>query len=368
MSQAAGEKTESATPKKRDEARKKGTVAKSADANGVAVLLAGFGMLAALGPMMFERLQESMRHLLQLMATPSVVGMDGLGSLFGELGIVVAMTVGPVAAACLVAGLIANVAQVKWKMSFKAITPDPRKLNPLSGAKNLLGKRAWFELVKSLLKVAVVSAVVIMVITPKMDELAALVGMPPAALMVELAKQTLSIGFRACIAYFFIAIADYAYQKYSTEKSLKMTKDEVKQEFKGQEASAEVRGARKRRQMEGARARMMQDVPEADVVVTNPTHYAVALKYDAEKAAPVVVAKGKDIIAFKIRDLARSSGIPVVPDPPLARSLHASVEVGQMIPEEMYQAVAQLLAFVYRTAGRRRQLAAAASTSDPIAA
>jgi flagellar biosynthetic protein FlhB len=362
---AAGEKSEKATPKKRDEARKKGTVAKSADANGVAVLLAGFGMLAALGPMMFDRLQQSMRHLFQLTATPGVVQMDGLGPLFGELAIVVALTVGPIAGACMVAGLVSNVAQVKWKPSFKAIKPDPRKLNPATGAKNLLGKRAWFELVKSLMKVAVVGAVVAMVLTPQLEELAALVGMPPAALMVELGKQTLTIGLRACVAYFFIAIADYAYQKWSTEKSLKMTKDEVKQEFKGQEASAEVRGARKRRQMEGARARMMQDVPEADVVVTNPTHYAVALKYDAGKAAPVVVAKGKDIIAFKIRDLARQSGVPVVPDPPLARSLHASVEVGHMIPEELYQAVAQLLAFVFRTAGRRRRLAA---TTTPIAA
>ena len=367
MSAAAGEKSEKATPKKRDEARKKGTVAKSTDANGVAVLLAGFGMLAALGPMMFERLQQSMRHLLQLTATPGIVQMDGLGALFSELGIVVAITVGPIAGACLVAGLITNVAQVKWKPSWKAIKPEPRKLNPMTGAKNLLGKRAWFELVKSLLKVAVVGVVVAMVITPKLDELAALVGMPPAALMVELSKQTLAIGFRACVAYFFIAVADYAYQKWSTEKSMKMTKDEVKQEHKGQEMSAEIRGARKRRQMEGARARMMQDVPEADVVVTNPTHYAVALKYDSEKAAPVVVAKGKDIIAFKIRDLARSSGVPVVPDPPLARSLHASVEVGHMIPEELYQAVAQLLAFVYRTAGRRRQLTATATTT-PIAA
>ena len=365
MSAAAGEKSEKATPKKRADARKQGTVAKSTDVNGVAVLLAGFGMLAALGPMMFERLQESMRHLLQMTATPGVVQMDGLGELFGELGIVTAIVVGPIAGACMVAGLLANVAQVKWKPSWKAIQPKPSKLNPVAGAKNILGKRAAFELVKNLLKVTVVGVVVAMVITPKLDELASLVGMPPAALMVELSKQTFSIAMRACVAYFFIAVADYAYQYWSVEKQLKMTKDDVKQEFKGQEANAEVRGARKRRQMEGARARMMQDVPDADVVVTNPTHYAVALKYDGDKAAPIVVAKGKDLIAFKIRDLARQSGVPVVPDPPLARSLHASVEVGHMIPEELYQAVAQLLAFVYRTAGRRRQLAA---TPTPIAA
>jgi flagellar biosynthesis protein FlhA len=162
------------------------------------------------------------------------------------------------------------------------------------------------------------------------------------------------MSLRACAAYVVIAAADYAYQRHTHDKQLKMTKEEVKQEFKNQEMSAEVRGARKRRQMESARARMMQDVPEADVVVTNPTHYAVALKYAPDKPAPIVVAKGKDLIAFKIRELAAANGVPVVPDPPLARSLHASVEVGHMIPEELYAAVAQLLAFVFRTAGRRR--------------
>ena len=356
MSGSAGEKTEKATPKKRDESRKKGTVAKSVDVNGAAVLLAGLGILAAMAPMMLQRMQESMAHLLGLVATPAIVQTDGLGALFGELGTVVALAVGPVAAACMAAGLVANIAQVKWKPSAKAIKPDPRKLNPLSGAKNLFGKRALFETAKSIAKVAVIGAIVYMIVTPQLDELAALVGMEPAALLAHLSKQVLEMGFKAAAAYVVIAAADYGYQKYSTEKQLKMSKEEVKQESKGQEASAEVRGARKRRQMEGARARMMQDVPDADVVVTNPTHYAVALKYDAEKSAPVVVAKGKDLIAAKIRGIANEHGVPIVPNPPLARSLHASVEVGRMIPEELYQAVAQLLAVVYRTAGRRRAL------------
>jgi flagellar biosynthetic protein FlhB len=356
---AGAEKSEKATPKKAEEARKKGTVAKSQDVNGVAVLVAGLGMLAAVGPAILSRLQASMAHLLTLAGSPDVVQKDGLGVLFGEIGKVVAFTVGPVAGACMIAGLITNVAQVRWKPSFKIITPDPKKLNPVSGAKNLLGKRSLFELVKSLMKCGAVGAVVYAAVRPQMDELAALVGMPPAMLLGELSQQVLTIGFRACVAYLFIAIADYSYQKYSTNKQLKMTKDEVKQEFKGQEASAEVRGARKRRQMEGARARMMADIPEADVIVTNPTHYAVALRYEADKPAPIVVAKGKDLIAAKIRRIAEENGVPIVPDPPLARSLHASVEVGHMIPEELFQAVAQLLAFVYRTAGqRRRQLAA----------
>lgn len=353
-----GEKTEKATPKKAEEQRKMGTVAKSQDVNGVAVLFAGLGVMTIVGPAMFDRMKASMSHLLTMAGTPSMVSEDGLGALFGELAKVVAMTVGPIALACMAAGFLANVAQVKWKPSFKIIQPRPQKLNPISGAKNLLGKHAIFELVKSLLKCGAVGAVVYTAVRPQMDQLAGLVGMEPALLLGEVSKQVLNIGMKACMAYFFIAMADYAYQVYSTNKSLKMTKEEVKQEFKGQEASAEVRGARKRRQMEGARARMMADIPEADVVVTNPTHYAVALKYEADKPAPVVVAKGKDLIAAKIRRIAEENGVPIVPDPPLARSLHASVEVGHLIPEELFQAVAQLLAFVYRT-GRRKALAAA---------
>jgi flagellar biosynthesis protein FlhB len=349
-----GERTEKATPKKREEARKKGQVAKSMDLNGAIVLLAAFGALAASAPFVFARLAEAMHTGFTLIATPSVVSDAGLGVLFGELGAAVGLAVAPVAAAALVAGVAVSVAQVKWKPSAQAIKPDPKKLNPITGAKNLFGKRAMFETVKNFAKVAVVGAVVAIALVPNLEELAALVGMPPAMLLSELAHQVLDIGLRAAAAYLVIAAADYAYQRWSTEKQLKMTKEEVKQEFKNQELSAEVRGAMKRRQMSAARARMMADVPQADVIVTNPTHYSVALRYSADKPAPVVVAKGKDLIAFRIREIAAAHDVPVVPDPPLARSLHASVEVGRQIPEELFQAVAQLLAFVYRTAGRSR--------------
>jgi flagellar biosynthesis protein FlhB len=351
---SGAEKTEKATPKKREEARKKGQVARSADVNGAVVLLASLGVLAAAGPMIFNHMAQAMSDGFQLAATPDVVNEDGLGTLFGEVGKAVAIAVGPVAAAALVAGTIASVLQVKWKPSAQAIKPQPNKLNPISGAKNIFGKRALFESVKSILKVAVVGAVVYWAFAGNLDEFAALVGMPPALLVAELGRQALSLALKAVAAYVVIAAMDYAWQKYETDKSLKMTKEEVKQEFKNQEMSAEVRSMRKRRQMEAARARMMSDIPEADVVVTNPTHYAVALKYEADKPAPVVVAKGKDLIAAKIRAAATAADVPIVPDPPLARSLHASVEVGQMIPEELFQAVAQLLAFVYRMAGRRR--------------
>jgi flagellar biosynthetic protein FlhB len=358
MSASAGEKTEDATPKKREEARAKGQVARSMDVNGSVVLLASLGALMISGPMVFARLQSAMIEGFTLIATPDVVGRDGLSTLFGELGTCIALAVGPVAAAALLAGVVASVLQVKWKPSAKIIKPDPKKLNPIAGAKNIFGKKILFESAKNIVKVGAVGAVLVVAILPDLPELAALVGMQPEAIFGELVRSVLAIALRAGAAYLVIAAADYAYQRHTHEKQLKMTKEEVKQEFKNQEMSAEVRGARKRRQMESARARMMADVPEADVVVTNPTHYAVALRYSPDKPAPIVVAKGKDLLAFRIRELAADNGVPVVPDPPLARSLHASVEVGHMIPEELFHTVAQLLAYVFRTAGRRRALTA----------
>jgi flagellar biosynthetic protein FlhB len=151
---------------------------------------------------------------------------------------------------------------------------------------------------------------------------------------------------------------DYFWQRHSREKSLRMKKEEVKEEGKGQDLPPEIKGAIRRKQREAARARMMADVPTADVIVTNPTHFSVALKYDGESTAPIVVAKGQDLMALRIREIGAEAGVAIVPDPPLARSLHKSVEVGQQIPEELFQAVAQILAYVYRVAGRRRLSAA----------
>jgi flagellar biosynthesis protein FlhB len=193
-------------------------------------------------------------------------------------------------------------------------------------------------------------------VLPKLDEFAAMVGTPPRQLLAQLASTIFSIAQRAAIAYLVIGAIDYVWQRYRNEKSMKMDKQSVKDEVKQNDLPAEVKGAIRRRQIMAARARMMADVPQADVVVTNPTHYAVALRYDPEQSAPQVVAKGVDLVAKRIREIAAESGVAIVPDPPLARSLHASVEVGHVIPEELYQAVAQLLAFVYRTA-RRRALA-----------
>jgi len=353
---AAGDKTEKATPKKRSEARKKGQVAKSHDLNGAVVMFAALFALSATAPHLVAVLQSSLRDAFALIATPDVVNGSGLGPLVSAQAKAASLAAAPVIFTCVAAAVLINVIQVGGKPHVQALKPDPKRLNPISGFKNIYGPIALFEGAKNVFKVAAVGAVTALGVLPKLDQFAALVGMPPAELMPTLAHMVLGIAQRAGIAYLLIGIVDYAYQRYRTEKSMKMDKQEVKEEHKSSELPAEVRGAIRRRQMQAARARMMADVPTADVVVTNPTHFAVALKYDAEKAAPEVVAKGSDLIAQKIRELAADSGVPVIADPPLARSLHGAVEVGHQIPEELYQAVAGLLAYVYRTA-RRRALA-----------
>jgi flagellar biosynthetic protein FlhB len=357
----AENRTEKATPKRREEARKKGQVAKSHDLNGAVILLAALLALSAFGPAMIERMEESMRIVLHLVATPDVVSREGIGEILKATFGGAARSAGPVIAVCALTGVVINVVQTGIRPTPGAIKPDPKKINPLTGAKNLFGMRMVFETGKNLAKVGVVGAIAALAVFPKLDELAALVGMPPAQMLPMLASDVLHVAQRAAVAYLFIAFVDYAWQRYRHEKSMKMDKQEVKDEFKGQMLPAEIRMAQRRRARELANARMMDDVPTADVVVTNPTHYSVALRYDSSKPAPVVVAKGTDNLAFKIREVAKEAGVSIVPDPPLARALHASVEIGQMIPEELFQAVAHLLAYVYRVARRAPLTAGAAA-------
>jgi flagellar biosynthetic protein FlhB len=350
---SAGDKTEKATPKRLADARKKGQVARSMDLNGAVVLIASLMVLSAMAPRMVASLKTMMVTTLTAIRTPDIVTKDGLAPIVMDIALVMAKVIGPIAGVCLVAGLLVNLAQVRWHPSAHPLQPNLKKIDPLQGAKRLFGPHMYFEGGKTLVKLSAVGVITAIALFPKFNELAALVGMPPAQLMPHIAHLVLAIAYRAGAAYLVIAIVDYAWQKYRHEKEMKMSKQEVTEEAKSQDSPAEVKTAMRRRQMEQARRRMMDDVPTADVVVTNPTHYAVALRYDGDKLAPQVVAKGKDLIAFQIRKIAEEHGVPVIADPPLARGLHKSVDVGHQIPEEFFQAVAQLLAFVYRVAGRK---------------
>jgi flagellar biosynthesis protein FlhB len=349
----ADNKTEKATPKKRSQARQKGQVPRSTDVNGAAVLTASILALSAFGPGMFHRMEEATVEVLSWVSAPDVVDRQGIGELLTDVGGHVVLAMAPVVIACAVAGVLANVGQVGLKPASKALVPDFKKLNPLTGAKNLFSLNAGVELGKNVLKIAAVGGIVALAVFPQLEDMAALVGMPAAAFLPHLGSTVLGVAQRAALAYLAIAAVDLLWQRRRFEKQLRMDKEEVKQEHKQQELPSEIRGAQRRRAMELARARMMDAVPTADVVVTNPTHFSVALRYDSDHPAPVVVAKGADHLALRIRRAAAEAGVTVVPDPPLARALYASVEVGRMIPEELFQGVAQLLAYVYKVAGRR---------------
>jgi flagellar biosynthesis protein FlhB len=353
---AADDKTEAPTPKRKREARKKGQVAKSMDFNGAVVLVMALFALSSLAPAVVSATAAAMRVIFAMIATPGQsMSSAGLRQLMQMVQNTMLSTAAPLAGVCLAVGLLANVSQVGFHPSFSVLRPDFKRINPVSGAKNLLGTRALFETAKALLKVIVVGAVAAMSLVPQLTHLSASVGTSPIALGSLMGSSAISIAQRAAFAYIGIGLIDLLYQRKKIAKSMKMSKQEVKEEYKQQNGSPEVKGAIRRRQMQAARARMMAAVPQADVVVTNPTHYAVALSYDGENPAPIVVAKGQDHLAAAIRRIAIENDVPIVPDPPLARSLHASVEIGQMIPSELYAAVAQVLAFVYRVASKRKE-------------
>ncbi len=353
---ANDDKTEKATPKHRAEARKRGRVAKSPDLNGAGVLFAGFIAVLMMSSTIVAATGAQMVSMFDRIAHPAgVLSAAGLNGLFHEVLNTLLRTVAPIAGVCVAAALLLNLAQTGMRPSPRAMVPTFSRINPASGLKNLLGPQSIFNLFKTLAKVAVVGTVVALALLPDLTKLGASVGTGPAVLGHLMGAGVTTIAVRATVAYLLIGVVDYIWQRRRYEKSLRMSKQEIKHENRNRELPAEVKSALRRRQILAARARMMAAVPKADVVVTNPTHFAVALSYDGTHPAPVVVAKGQDHVAAQIRRIAEEHDIPIVPDAPLARELHRTVEIGQMIPAELYAAVAQVLAFVYRLAARKRR-------------
>ncbi|MGA2455636.1 MAG: EscU/YscU/HrcU family type III secretion system export apparatus switch protein [Solirubrobacteraceae bacterium] len=349
------DRTEKATPKHRKRAREKGQVARSSDLGGAVVVITGLFALSLVGSRIADAGASMLRLAFNEIAQPAkATSAAGLDDLMHSALSTVGLAIVPVAGACLVAGALAGVAQVGFRPTPQVLKPDFRRVNPVSGLKNLLGPNAVFETLKTVAKVGVVAAVAALALLPGLTGLASIVGISTLGLSALAAGKALEVTEHAAFAYLLIGLLDYAWKRHRHEQQLKMTKQQVKDESRQYGVSAEVKAALRRRQMQAARARMMAAVPDADVVVTNPTHFAVALMYDGTRTAPEVVAKGKDLIAAQIRRVAEEHGVPVISDPPLARALHASVEIGQVIPEELYAAVARVLAFVYRLAGRSR--------------
>jgi len=351
---AADNRTEKATPRRREEARKRGDVARSPDLSGSLVLLAGLCAIALYGVHAANALGACMHAMLAAIARPQMVlTARGLHTLLGIALQTALLTVAPIAGACLVAAILGGVAQVGGRPRPQALRVDFKRISPVHGAKNLFGPNVIFEALKAVAKVGVVAAVAAFSLVPNIVGLGAKVGMGPLAMGVISGKTALAVAERAGLAYFLIGLVDYAWRRRRNERGMRMSKQELREEERQHNVSAEVKQALRRRQLQAARARMMAAVPQADVVVTNPTHYAVALRYDGSKPAPEVLAKGQELIAAQIRRVAEENDVPVIPDPPLARALYSSTEIGQVIPAELYIAVARVLAFVYRVARRQ---------------
>lgn len=345
-------KTEKATPKRRAEARKRGQVARSPEVNQTAVFAGGVIALAISGPHIFHALESIVSHGLAQVGQPSLTSKDGLGDVGRWAFMATLGALAPVLIATAVAGVLANVVQVRPKVTFRAIKPTFSKIDPRTGFKRLVSPHSLLETGKQLAKLAVIGGVTFFAVYPQLTSLGGLVGLPPSALPGKIGGIVLSIALRAIVPLTVIAVADLVVARRRLEKSLRMTKDEVKREHREQDLPPEVRGKLRQKQAEQARKRMLAEVPTADVVIVNPTHYAVALRYDGTRPAPEVVAKGVDHVAASIRRVATEHDVPILSNPPLARQLYADVEIGHMIPEQFYAAVAEVLAWVFRTARR----------------
>lgn len=344
----AGERTEEATPRRREEARKKGQVFKSMELVGALSLLATYAVLKYAAPYMGQQVVTYARTLWE--QGPVQDWSDaGMRSLVNQLFLVTAMAVAPVVLAAALAGLAGNILQVGFLFTMEPLTPDLNRINPASGLKRVFSRRALAELLKSLIKVTIIGWVAYRTVADDLAAFPLLVSLEMPQMVQFLVDLVSRLLLWVGVAMLVLAVADYLYQRWEYEESLKMTKQEVKEEFKQQEGNPEVRSRIRQKQREFARQRMLHDVKKADVVVTNPTHYAVALAYKQESmSAPRVLAKGQGFVALRIRELAKEADVPIVENPPLARQLYGTAEVGQEIPMDLYQAVAEVLAFVFQ--------------------
>lgn len=353
----ASDRTEKATPKRRAEARNRGQVPRSMELNTGASLLALFTLLAAFGGAMFSGFAGIMTTTLAGAGETQTITPEFAWALILDVGADCIRLGAPFGIGGLVVGVIASVVQVRPGLRLSVLQPRFSAISPKTGIKRLFSLRSLVGIVKDTLKIAIIAAVTWWVLNGRMGTLVGLTGADPETTMAVVADTIMQIGFSVAAAYIVLAIADLVYERWQFERDLRMGKDEVKREFREADISPEIKAQMKRRQREMAVRRMMAAVPDADVVITNPTHYAVALRYARALPAPQVVAKGVDQVAFRIIAAAREHEVEVIQDPPLARSLYAAVEVGQFIPAEAFAAVAEILAAVYRASGKEPAVA-----------
>ena len=347
MADTAQERTEEATPRKRQQARKKGTVAKSTDLTGAIVIVCMLavlpGAISNLGNAFKQTMQASWSHIPNHLE-PQMVGGYFLNSLRSPV-----MALVPIVGVALVVGLASNFAQVGFVLSAETLNPNLAKINPLAGLKRLFSAHAGVEGLKAMLKTTLFGWIAYSTVRAEYENLIGLTSLTPQQSLAAVGTVIYGVTMKVAFAWLAIALLDAFYQRKHVDKQIRMTKEELKQEMKDQEQSAELKQAMHTRRRQLSR-RMMQDVKTADAVITNPTHFAVAIKYDSGKMhAPQVVAKGADLLAARIREVAKEAKVPLVPNPPLARQLYKKCEVGDFVPRDLFQAVAEVLAYVYKT-------------------
>ena len=342
------EKTETATGKKRRDAREEGQVAKSAEIASVSVLLVGITVLYMFAAYFYPKLEQIVRGLAQFEEIPDFNNQFCVSVLRQSVTYFLACVM-PLMGAVFLAAFIANYVQVGFQISSKAISPKISKFNIISGFKRLVSLRSFMELAKSVLKLTVIGSVAYFAVRGELDELLRLSNVEAEQIFLFTLKGFFKIFIWVLLVMIVVAVVDYSYQKWQYEKDLKMTKQEVKEERKETEGDPQVKSRIRSIQLQVARKRMMSAVPDADVVVTNPTHLAVAIQYDPLKmSSPIVVAKGAGLVAGRIREIAGEHHIPVVENKELARNLYKAIEVGESIGTDFYKGVAELLAYVYK--------------------
>lgn len=348
-----GEKTEPATAKKLKDARDEGQVAKSKELSAAVDLIALFLVLKIFISYIGENLISVFSVIYNKI--PDIINDSAGGmsifsatTVINNVMLVILKIVAPVFLIGVACCILINILQVGWKVTTKPMQPKGSKLNPLKGFQRIFSKDSLFELVKSIAKLALIIYVAYTSIKDHQNDLFLLYEIPLMQVIILVGSIVIDTGLKISIVYLVVGIADWLYQKHKFKEDMKMTKQEVKDEYKNTEGNPEIKGRQRSKMREVSQRRMMQSLPTADVVITNPTHLSVAIRYVAEEnSAPVVIAKGEDYLALKIREIARENHIEIVENKPLARMLYANVDIGAEVPPELYQAVAEVLAFVY---------------------
>lgn len=347
--QEGQEKTEVPTEKKRRESREEGQVAFSKELSSAALLAGIVLTLVATSPIILDAMRQLMSQIFRDLAQRKELSIDIIFTLSGEILSIILPAFAPFAAVIIFAGIFASVLQVGVMITFKAISPKFNKISPLTGLKRLFSSQSLADFLKSMAKLIIVGFVGYLTYIDKITELNGLSVSTPESILIYNFTVVAEVAGKIVLALVAIAIFDYFYQRWHHEQQLMMTKQEVKDETKQTEGDPQLKARIRQIQREMSNARMMQEVPKADTVIVNPTHFSVAILYDRDvMTAPEVIAKGADHLALRMRTVARENNVPILERPELARDLYANVEIGDDIPERFYKAIAEILAFVYR--------------------